>query len=219
VDRRADGVTPTVSVIIPHYSDLERLDLCLRALEAQTYPRDQFEIIVGDNASPQGEAAVAAAIAGRARLIVVTDRGAGPARNGAVAISQGRLLAFTDSDCVPEPEWLANGIAALSRFDFVGGQVTVLLSSPPHMTPPEAFDCARAPRIWSGWTRDLALTCRLRAWSPRRIRRGEPAWCSHPRRAICSGVRACGRQAPKPSASSGPWSLRAWPFTGRPLRG
>ena len=31
---------PTVTVIVPHYNDLERLDLCLNALEAQTYPAE-----------------------------------------------------------------------------------------------------------------------------------------------------------------------------------
>lgn len=132
--------TPKVSVVIPHYRDLNGLDLCLRALERQTYPREDFEIIVADNNSPEGEAAVAAAIAGRARLTVVTEKGAGPARNGGVAISRGAILAFTDSDCVPEPEWLAEGLAALPSYDFVGGRVTVLIDDPAAMTDAEAFE-------------------------------------------------------------------------------
>jgi glycosyltransferase involved in cell wall biosynthesis len=76
---------PKVSVIIPHYRDLARLDKCLTALGRQTYPRDCIEIIVADNASPEGETAVAAAIAGRSRLVVVREKGAGLARNGGVA--------------------------------------------------------------------------------------------------------------------------------------
>jgi len=132
--------SPEVSVIIPHYRDLKGLDLCLKALEAQTFPRDRFEIVVADNNSPEGEAAVAAAIHGRARLVVVTEKGAGPARNGAVAASAGAILAFTDSDCVPEPQWIEAGLEGLKRFDIVGGQVTVLLADPPRMTPEEAFE-------------------------------------------------------------------------------
>lgn len=131
---------PSVSVIIPHYRDLEHLDGCLRALERQTYPRDRFEVIVGDNASPEGEAAVAAVVAGRARLVVVTEKGAGPARNGAVALARHEILAFIDSDCVAEPEWLAEGVAALSRYDFVGGRVKVLVEDVERMTPTEAFE-------------------------------------------------------------------------------
>lgn len=129
-----------VSVVIPHYHDLKALDLCLKALARQTYPADRFEIVVADNNSPEGEEAVRAAIAGRARLVVVTEKGAGPARNGGVAISEGEILAFTDSDCVPEPEWLAEGLAALPAYDFIGGRVTVLVDDPRRMSGAEAFE-------------------------------------------------------------------------------
>ena len=131
---------PQVSIIIPHYRDLRGLDLCLQALGRQTYPMDGVEIVIADNNSPEGEAAVAAVIAGRARLVVVTEKGAGPARNGAVAAAWGDLLAFTDSDCVPEPQWLAEGLAGLKDYDFVGGHVRVLLENPPKMSAVEAFE-------------------------------------------------------------------------------
>ena len=131
---------PRISIVIPHYRDLAGLDLCLTALEQQSLPSDQFEIIVADNNSPQGKQAVADLISGRAQLVVVTEQGAGPARNGGVALAKGEILAFTDSDCVPEPQWLARGVAALDHHDFIGGHVRVLLANPPHMTPTEAFE-------------------------------------------------------------------------------
>jgi GT2 family glycosyltransferase len=131
---------PKVSVVVPHYRDLQGLALCLAALDRQTYPREDFEIVVGDNNSPEGEAAVAAVIDGRARLVVIREKGAGPARNGAAAVARGAILAFTDSDCVPEPAWLAEGVAALARHDFVGGRVRVLVDDMARMTPTEAFE-------------------------------------------------------------------------------
>ena len=129
-----------VSVIVPHYADRAGLDRCLAALERQTYPRDRYEIIVADNASPEGEAAVAETVAGRARLTVVTLRGPGPARNGGVTISRGQILAFTDCDCIPEPTWLEAGIAALRDVDVVGGAMEVLVENPAAITPEEAFE-------------------------------------------------------------------------------
>jgi glycosyltransferase involved in cell wall biosynthesis len=134
----ASGVT--VSVVVPHFHDLRNLDLCLAALERQTFPRADFDIIVADNNSPEGEAAVAGVIAGRARLVVVGQRGAGPARNGGVKACSGALLAFVDSDCRPEPAWLAEGVEALSRHDYVGGRMVVLVDDPRHMTDVEAFE-------------------------------------------------------------------------------
>ena len=111
-------------------------------IQAQSYPRDSFEVIVADNASPEGEAAVTAAIAGRARLVTVRDRGAAPARNGGVAAARGKILAFTDCDCQPSPDWLAEGIRALGMgaADFIGGRVDVLVDDPGRMTAAEAFE-------------------------------------------------------------------------------
>lgn len=48
------GVKPFVSVIIPVFSDAERLRICLMALEQQTYPRSFYEVIVVDNGSNKG---------------------------------------------------------------------------------------------------------------------------------------------------------------------
>jgi len=111
----------------------------LDKLERQTFPRDRFEIIVADNGSPESEA-LEALVAGRARLVVVPERGAGPARNGGAAAANGDILAFIDSDCQAEPDWLAEGVAALSRYDFVGGHVAVLVDDHRQMTAIEAFE-------------------------------------------------------------------------------
>lgn len=135
---------PQISVIIPHYNDLENLDKCLSAITSQTVERAGFEIVVADNGSPQGAVAVAAVIAGRARLVIVEERGAGPARNGGVAVSRGQLLAFTDSDCLPVPDWLEEGVRALADYDFVGGRVSVLFADPARMSPAEAYEAVFA---------------------------------------------------------------------------
>jgi GT2 family glycosyltransferase len=136
------GVTDDmrVSVVVPHYDDLRGLDTCLSALARQTYSNADFEIVVADNNSPQGLQAVEKTIAGRARLVGVVEKGAGPARNGGAAASTGAVLAFLDSDCVPEPQWLAEGLAALANYDVVGGSVHVLVDDPDKLTPAEAFE-------------------------------------------------------------------------------
>ena len=136
--------SPRVSVVVPHYHDLARLGLCLDALVRQNYAADRVEIIVADNGSPAGEAAVREAIAGRARLVLAPEKGAGPARNAGAAAAEGEVLAFTDADCVPEPGWLAAGVAALAGADLVGGRVTVFTQDPDRLSPAEAFECAFA---------------------------------------------------------------------------
>jgi GT2 family glycosyltransferase len=132
--------SPKVSVIVPHYRDLPGLDACLTLLQGQSFPRNDYEIVVADNASPEGEAAVADVIAGRARLVIVPERGAGPTRNGGVASSTGVILAFTDCDCRPAPEWLSEGVRALERHDIVGGAMQVLVEDEDRLTGAEAFE-------------------------------------------------------------------------------
>lgn len=135
---------PRVSVIIPHYQDLGGLALCLNRLDEQTYPRDDFEIVVADNTSPVGLAAVEEVVSGRAKVVVCAEKGAGPNRNAAVAASRGEILAFIDSDCQAQPGWLAAGVAGLERFGLVGGRVTVLVDDPGRMTGAEAFEAVFA---------------------------------------------------------------------------
>lgn len=135
---------PRISVIVPHFSDPDALDQCLSALQAQTLPRQDFEIVVADNGSPQGEQALARRVAGRARLIVVTEQGAGPARNGGVRAAHGEYLAFTDCDCLPDPHWLERGLDALARHDIVGGCMIVATGHDGPMTGAEAFEAVFA---------------------------------------------------------------------------
>ena len=136
----ASAISPKISVIVPHYSDLQSLDRCLEALEKQSIPRSEFEVIVGDNNSPEGEDAVARTINGRGRLVVIRDRGPGPARNGAVAMATGEILAFTDCDCRPHEAWLSGGLKALETSDFVGGRMRVVVEDESNVKPVEAFE-------------------------------------------------------------------------------
>jgi GT2 family glycosyltransferase len=153
VDRRAaqswakteaDSRLPAVSVILPHYNDLDNLKVCLDLLERQTLPRDRYEIVVADNNSRCGLAAVAEVCGDRARAVPAPIQGAGEARNAGVAAARGAALAFTDSDCRPEPQWLERGLAALADADVVGGSVAVTAEDRDRPTAVEAFELAFA---------------------------------------------------------------------------
>jgi glycosyltransferase involved in cell wall biosynthesis len=109
-----DGNGPRASVIIPVRNRRDLLGDLLRALDDQSY-RD-FEVIIVDDGSTDGSDLLASgcAIAGRpVQVLRRSGEGAVMARTAGVAASKGRFLAFTDSDCVPEPQWLASGVAAL----------------------------------------------------------------------------------------------------------
>lgn len=104
--------SPHVSVIVPVRDRRDLLGRLLDGLAAQTY-RD-FELIVVDDGSRDGSADLAEA-EHRFPVRVIRQQGAGAvaARDAGVAASQAAVLAFTDSDCVPSPGWLAAGVAAI----------------------------------------------------------------------------------------------------------
>jgi GT2 family glycosyltransferase len=135
-------MNPVLTVVVPHYNDLVGLDACLSALEAQTLGPDRFTVVVADNNSRQGRAAVEQAIAGRALLVVETKQGAAHARNAALPQVRTAYIAFTDSDCVPEPRWLETGLQALESgaADFFGGEMRVSVPRGRAMTGAEAFE-------------------------------------------------------------------------------
>lgn len=116
VDRPpAEGAGPSVSVVVPVRNRRDLLRRALDALDVQTH-RD-FEVIVVDDGSTDGagDEAVARPIAGRpVRVLQGEGRGAVSARRLAVAASTADVLAFTDSDCEPDPTWLAAGLARVA---------------------------------------------------------------------------------------------------------
>jgi len=114
-----------ISVIIPTYRDWPRLLLCLNALTKQTLPRDDFEIIVVDN-DPAGHAPPV--LPTGVRCIHQAQGYSYAARNAGARLAQGEVLAFTDADCLPQPDWLAMGLAALEahpEWGLVAGRIEV----------------------------------------------------------------------------------------------
>jgi GT2 family glycosyltransferase len=101
-----------ISVIIPTYRDWKRLGLCLRALDNQTIARTRFEVIVANN-DPK-DVVPATLKRSNVSFLEVAKPGSYAARNAALAVATGRVVAFTDSDCVPSPTWLEAALDALS---------------------------------------------------------------------------------------------------------
>jgi glycosyltransferase involved in cell wall biosynthesis len=111
-----------ISVIVPARDAEATIGATLQALAAQDVDAD-YEVIVVDDGSADATARVAAGANGRVKVISQESAGPGPARNRGVAAASGNLLAFTDADCVPEPGWLREGVAALRDADLVQGAV------------------------------------------------------------------------------------------------
>ena len=140
-ERVCGGQLCDVSVIIPHYNDLNNLSSCISLLSKQSLRRDRFEVIVADNNSNCGLMAVRKVCGDIARVVAAPIQGAGEARNSGVAVSVGKILAFIDSDCRPSSDWLEQGLLAIAETDdIVGGRVDVDVENPERLSGVEAYE-------------------------------------------------------------------------------
>ncbi|MDA0168668.1 glycosyltransferase [Solirubrobacter taibaiensis] len=96
---------PLVSIVVASRDRRELLGHLLAALDAQTFPHSQRELIVVDDGSTDDTLEF---LATRADVHVVRGGGNGPgtARNSGWRIAQAPLIVFTDDDCEPTPGWL-----------------------------------------------------------------------------------------------------------------
>jgi cellulose synthase/poly-beta-1,6-N-acetylglucosamine synthase-like glycosyltransferase len=125
--------TSTVTVIIPTYNDTVRLAMCLDALNKQTYPQELYKVLVVDNNSskPCDELVKHYAFAS---YLHEAQPGSYCARN--LALKQaglGDIIAFTDSDCIPDKAWLSEAVTALENgsetLGAIGGRIDMYASS------------------------------------------------------------------------------------------
>jgi glycosyltransferase involved in cell wall biosynthesis len=105
---------PAFSVIIPLWNGAAYIGKCLDALRGQSFPADAFEVIVVDNGSIDEGPEIARRY-DFVRWEQELSPGSYSARNAGLAVARGRYIAFTDADCVPDPDWLASAHVALER--------------------------------------------------------------------------------------------------------
>ncbi|MEQ8971695.1 MAG: glycosyltransferase [Coleofasciculus sp. C1-SOL-03] len=99
---------PLFSVIVPTYHRNDLLVKCLDCLspDRQTLPIDQYEVIVTDDGSQSTAAAMIQECYPWAKWVAGLGKGPAANRNNGVKYAQGEWLAFTDDDCLPDPQWL-----------------------------------------------------------------------------------------------------------------
>lgn len=115
-----------VSVVIPAYNQAALLERLLDSLAAMA-DAPPFEIVVVDDASTDhtctaAESWAAAHLGIACRYIrQEANRGPGAARNRGLAEARGAAVAFTDTDCVVSPGWLAALHATLGEDEHIAG--------------------------------------------------------------------------------------------------
>ncbi len=114
-----------ITVVAPTYQRVERLRRLVAALEAQDLARDRFDVVLVDDASADGTAAVLDELVASSPLALTVLRrevngGPAAARNDGWRAARADVVAFVDDDCTPERGWLTALVRAFARNDRLG---------------------------------------------------------------------------------------------------
>ncbi|HWK44408.1 MAG TPA: glycosyltransferase [Stellaceae bacterium] len=119
--------TPRVSVVVCAYNAERTMDQCLASLEVLNYP--DYEVIVVNDGSKDRTLEISERYP-YCRIITQENKGLSVARNVGAEAATGEIVAYTDSDCVADKDWLTYLVAKMVAKDLVavGG---------PNFPPPE----------------------------------------------------------------------------------
>ncbi len=108
---------PKVSVIVCSYNGAKTLGECLESLQHLNYP--DYEVVLVDDGSKDNTQEIVKAFPSVVN-IVQTNMGLSYARNAGAAAASGEIYAYTDSDCMADPDWLYYLVGTLLSGEYAG---------------------------------------------------------------------------------------------------
>ena len=130
-----------ISVVVPVYNRPELLEKAINALEGQSVGRQRFEAILVYGKNPEVKKVCEKAAKKFSNFIAIESDSESPARKRNIGISaaKGKIIAFTDDDCIPEKDWLSaiaknlgpdNGLAGIEGLTYTEGKRQLYSNAP-----------------------------------------------------------------------------------------
>lgn len=129
MSQQENTLLPKVSIVVPIYNGENDLPDLINCLKSQTYPIEQVEYFLVDNASSDRTSTIiqnAAQNFPQIHYLAETKiQSSYAARNTGIRAATGEIIAFTDADCRPQPHWLAELIVPFqdTNIGIVAGEI------------------------------------------------------------------------------------------------
>jgi len=113
---------PFVSIVIPVFNDADGLKLSLNSLLNQTYPNENYEIIVVDNGSNDDTLSVIERYSSKYETMVIfesenSEQSSYAARNKGIMAAKGSIICFVDADVTMDEDWLEKTVTSFIKND------------------------------------------------------------------------------------------------------
>ena len=142
---------PRVTVVVASYNGERTLEHCLTSLKGLNYP--DYEVVLVDDGSTDSTREIAQGHPELRYIRHETNLGLSAARNTGITAASGSIVAFTDSDCRADRDWLYYLVGDLVRSEFVG-------IGGPNLPPPEDPAVAAVVMAAPGGPAQVMLTDR-----------------------------------------------------------
>jgi glycosyltransferase AglE len=121
-----------ISIVIPHYNNNDRLKKTLESISGQINTIPSVEVIIVDNASDNPPEIMVQGFGFQYLSETKYLNSPYSARNRGIEAADGDIIILLDASCVPQPNWLRNGIMHLSSSDadIVSANIVYEYSSP-----------------------------------------------------------------------------------------
>jgi glycosyltransferase involved in cell wall biosynthesis len=143
---------PLVSVVVASYNGGRTLRACLESLQRLNYPN--YEIVLVDDGSTDDTPEIARQYSKVRTVRHSVNLGLSAARNTGIELAKGEIVAFTDSDCRADEDWLRYLMADLLNGEFAG-------IGGPNLLPPDDSWIAAAVMVSPGGPAHVMLTDRV----------------------------------------------------------
>lgn len=130
-----------VTVIVPTFDHIDKLEICIESLLSQNYS-GELEVIIIDN-SPHFQLNLLVEKYPDILFLHEPNSGSYNARNKGLKFATGKYIAFTDSDCVADSEWIAKAVEFYennTEIDYLVGRVQVFPVNKLHPTYAELYE-------------------------------------------------------------------------------
>jgi glycosyltransferase involved in cell wall biosynthesis len=116
---------PDVSVIVPVYNAEATLQECVDSILNIDYPKGKLELIFVNNNSTDNTEKILKKYGSEIKVLYENKKGPAAARNKGLLNASGEVVAFTDSDCVVDRNWLKHFIIPLKdkQVGITGGKI------------------------------------------------------------------------------------------------
>ena len=142
---------PRVSVVVASFNGARTLRACLESLARLNYP--DYEVILVDDGSTDDTQKIAKEFPQVGLIVHAENKGLSAARNTGISAAMSDIVAFTDSDCRADEDWLYYLVGDLLKGEFagIGGH---------NFLPPEDSPTAAAVMVSPGGPAHVMLSDR-----------------------------------------------------------